>query len=237
MTVTNDPVVEQEMQDRPRPFGKLWVFLRYAFVASIIGDILLAVSNAYAFSWIKAVNDGAVYSMSEAEFIDLHQAILGGLYVIIYFACIVAYCRFYYRAMNNLKIVEAADLHISPFWTIGYFFVPFLSLWKPLVAVREIWRGSHDPANANVTVPAIIGWWWGFWLLGSLLDKVSWQMLLSSGALGEEMTNVERYLDSLMIDIGSALIAIIGAILVLRFSAQIKRAQEANILSSSVSPD
>lgn len=217
-------------QERPRPFSRLWPFLMYSFTAAILCEALLALSNAHAFIVFKSIAEGSSVSQINAAFVDLHQALIGILYFAVMIASVIAYCRFYYRAMKNLTIINAADLRMTPLWSVGSFFVPIVNLWKPLGAVRQIWRGSFDPATADVKVPAMIGWWWFFWLVSNWLGNISFRLGLQSGAFGSEIVDYDAYLGSLMIDMASAPFSIASAILVLRFSGRIKSAQDQNVL-------
>lgn len=218
----------------PRGFGKLWPFLRYSFLAAIISEAALTLSNAHTFFFFKAAIAGADVSVTEGAFVDLHQAIAGFGYLTILILSIVAYCRFYYRAMKNLTLVGAADLRTTPFWSVGTFFVPVVNLWKPLSAVRQIWRGSHDPETADVKVPAMIGWWWCFWIVSNILGNISFRLMARSGVFGEEILDYDAYLGSLMMDMISAPLTIAAALLVLRFSKKIMVAQAQNVLSDAM---
>ncbi len=220
-------------QERPRAFGALWPFLRYAFIASIIVELLLALSTTHMYIFLDTALAGGEVTIEEGNFVDLHQTIFARLYLFTFVVSIVAYCRYYYRAMKNLTAVNAAGVETTPFWAVGYFFVPFANLWKPLGAVRQIWRGSFDPAAADAVVPGMIGWWWFCWLASNFLGHISFRMQASAGAFGAELTNLELYMSALALNIISAPFSIVGAIIVLKFSRRIKQAQDGNILQAS----
>ena len=57
------------------------------------------------------------------------------------------------------------QVDITPGWAIGWFFVPFASLFKPFEGVSATWRATVAPADIpRVPVPSILRWWWGLWL-------------------------------------------------------------------------
>ena len=105
-------------QERPRAFGALWPFLRYAFIASIVSEVLYGLSCAHAYIVLKNIYDGADVSEASAGLVDLHQGLTSILYFIVMVVAIVAYCRFFYRAMKNLTAVNAAGLRTTPFWAV-----------------------------------------------------------------------------------------------------------------------
>jgi len=86
----------------------------------------------------------------------------------------IAFLMWIHRAHRNLPALRAGPLRYSPRWAVGYFFIPILNLIRPYQVMREIWRES-DPARlpapgddleaTKVSSAAIVGWWWGTFLL------------------------------------------------------------------------
>jgi len=75
-----------------------------------------------------------------------------------------------YRAMARARELTPT-LTITPGWAVGWFFVPVASLWMPYGVMTEIVEGSgvNAPAYAERT-RTLIGWWWGAWIVRSLLS-------------------------------------------------------------------
>ncbi len=62
----------------------------------------------------------------------------------------------------------------SPGWTVAWFFVPVLNLWKPYGGVRESWQATVNPSSPrSARVPSVMRRWWGAWLVSSGLSIVS----------------------------------------------------------------
>jgi hypothetical protein len=72
----------------------------------------------------------------------------------------------------------AAGLKYSPGWAVAYYFIPILSLFRPLQVMRETWKAS-DPAHAGgtawqaLTAPALLGWWWVFSIISEIGSRAS----------------------------------------------------------------
>ncbi|NOR62599.1 MAG: DUF4328 domain-containing protein [Rhodobacteraceae bacterium] len=50
---------------------------------------------------------------------------------------------------------------IRPGWAVGWYFIPFANLWKPFVAMKEIWNSSFSPALSPIApATALLGFWW-----------------------------------------------------------------------------
>jgi len=80
--------------------------------------------------------------------------------------------RWIYRARECLDALSAVGMRFSPGWSIGWYFVPFANLWKPFRAMAEIWKASQTPqAWKDQPTPGLLRWWWGLWLLVSLLGQ------------------------------------------------------------------
>jgi len=79
-----------------------------------------------------------------------------------------------YRAAKNVRALGATDLRSSPGWAVGSYFVPFVNLFVPFTAMREIWRASVDPGNwtAAPSTP-LLGWWWFLWLAAAISGQAA----------------------------------------------------------------
>jgi len=85
-----------------------------------------------------------------------------------------------YRMDKNLRAFGAEELQFRPGWVVGYFFVPIMNLYRPYQAMSEIWQAS-DPGPAACTKagrrpihpPALLGVWWGCWLLWNIIEGIA----------------------------------------------------------------
>lgn len=86
-----------------------------------------------------------------------------------------------HRAATNVRTFGQRNLQFTPGWCVGWWFVPFASLFKPLQAVKEVWRAS-DPETVggdgsawmgSPQAPSSFGMWWGFWIAGEVLNRIS----------------------------------------------------------------
>lgn len=128
------------------------------------------ISNAHGVGTMSRVLQGGILTASEANPADDRQFALGMLELGLILATGVAWLVWQHRAHANLWALEVPGLRFTPGWAVGWWFIPFASLWMPYRAVSELWRASE------VTLPQrgsrrkkqpLLGLWWG-----SLL--VSW---------------------------------------------------------------
>jgi uncharacterized protein DUF4328 len=106
--------------------------------------------------------------------VGLSQAGLG-------FVTGIVFLKWVYRAYKNIQGFGAEGLRFSPGWAVGYYFVPFLSLVRPVQVMSEIWRASQDPRNwLRRRGSWLIGTWWALFLLYSIVTQVSLELALES---------------------------------------------------------
>lgn len=107
--------------------------------------------------------------------------------------CGILFLCWIYRANANAQLL-GGGLSDSPGWAVGWFFVPFANLFKPFLAIKEIWLASHFGSNwVNGEATSMLRWWWGLWLTGGIVSyvgmiakdspRVSASLYLMSGVL------------------------------------------------------
>jgi Domain of unknown function (DUF4328) len=86
----------------------------------------------------------------------------------------IAFLKWIYRAYKNIKGFGAEGLRFSPGWAVGYYFIPILSLIRPVQVMNEIWRASDDPGNWRQKPGSwLIAGWWTLFLLYSGVTQIS----------------------------------------------------------------
>lgn len=99
---------------------------------------------------------------------------------------VVGFLKWVYRAHLNVRGFGAADMPYSPGWAVGWFFVPFLNLWRPVQMMGQLWRASRNPADwqAQPGTP-LLAVWWGLWLAAGLMGRVAFQLSLKAQSVAE----------------------------------------------------
>lgn len=116
------------------------------------------------------------YSLAEARANDVRQHFVALFTILVYLATVIVFCCWIYRANRNVRALGAQGLRISPGWAVGYFFVPILNWWRPYQAMKDLWRASKNPAAWDCVKPgAILGIWWGLWLVSNILGYAAMQ--------------------------------------------------------------
>ena len=112
---------------------------------------------------------------------DPMQGVVGMLQAGLGLVTGVVFLKWVYRAYKNIQGFGAEGLRFSPGWAVGYYFVPILSLIRPVQVMSEIWRVSQDPQNwLQRRGSWLIGTWWALFLLCSIATQVSLEIALDS---------------------------------------------------------
>lgn len=213
-----------------KPLTGLHGWLRGALIAYVVTDLISAVHNS-ALLWIYAsLESGVEFSDLQLKTFDALSGYAGmissWLFLASYVLAALMFCRFLFRAIRNLDLANARGDRMPASWAVIHNFIPFMNLWKPLQAMRQIWRGSLDPDLNRVDPPASMGWWWACWLVSNVIASVSFQISLRSGAFNGEITNFESFKVSLWLDVASSIISTVSCFCLLSIVKQITAAQE-----------
>lgn len=156
-----------------------WV--RYMLYAQIAFSFISIWSNLLEYQLLLDYQNGVYFSQANAvadgEVNDKRQQTIAIAYLVLFAVSGFLILRWIYRANENARQLGAQNMEYSPGWSIGYYFIPILTLWKPYQAMKEIWKTSHNPDDwATAKVGHIVGIWWFFWIANSMLGQATFRM-------------------------------------------------------------
>jgi hypothetical protein len=141
-------------------------------------------------------------TIAEAEANDARQGLIAILAIVAHLVTIVIFAMFLVRANKNARAVSGQSLEVTPAWMVWWFCIPFANLFKPYVAVREVWEHSKG------AVPPLFGLWWGAWVLSGILGQIVWRMTDPNDSIPELLSTDRVVLAGDVVDIASALLAL-----------------------------
>lgn len=175
----------------------LWISLG-ASVLSVLSDIMqvnLLVSGSF--------------SSTMAERNDLRQQVIAVLYLTAFIVTGVAFLKWTYRANLNCRGFGARDMEFTPGWSIGFYFIPIMNLYRPYQAMREIWTVSENPLDwQDEPGGPLIAWWWTLWLVSSVLGQVSFRLSIRAETIDALQVSTVASIISNIVDIPLNIIAI-----------------------------
>jgi Domain of unknown function (DUF4328) len=112
---------------------------------------------------------------------DPIQGIVGLLQLGLGIVTGITFLKWVYRAYKNIQGFGAEGLRFSPGWAVGYYFIPILSLIRPVQVMSEIWRASDDPRNWQGRPRTwLIASWWTLFLLYTGITQISVEIAIQA---------------------------------------------------------
>ncbi|MCL2872554.1 MAG: DUF4328 domain-containing protein [Betaproteobacteria bacterium] len=187
--------------------------------AQIVIGVIAVISSLFEYQVLLNLKNDAYASQELAEAAanasDIRQRLIGMIQILLYFTSAVLIAMWIYRANQNARQLGAEDMKFTPGWSVGWYFVPILDLWKPYQAMKEIWKASANPsAWKTQPVSSLLPWWWFFWIVSICLARVTYQLSSKEKEIEDGIVvNVISQLSDLSnITLTIILIAIIGKI-------------------------
>jgi hypothetical protein len=194
--------------------------LKLLFAAAVVLAIISLWSGLEEIELLKRIQDGRVFSEADAEASDARQAVLGGIYFLLWLITFIIFLRWTYQSNRNARFLGGNSLQYTPGWSVGWYFIPILGLWKPYLALKEIFKASHPDFGhewKNAPIPKILPLWWTLFILSIGLGQILFRMTLRAESLEELIDASQLMLVSDLVDIplsalGFALVATLGSL-------------------------
>lgn len=158
-------------------------------VVVLLGAELLLAMASMGSSLLQAellsrIKADAPYTQAEADANDLREMAVGLLAAGLAIISGIAFLKYLGRLNHNAQAMGATDLSATPGWTIGYFFVPIMNLYRPYQILQEIWKASvPEPGEWKEREGwTLLGWWWGVRLLDVVANQAVFRLSMAADA-------------------------------------------------------
>ncbi|MGD9581766.1 MAG: DUF4328 domain-containing protein [Vampirovibrionia bacterium] len=118
-------------------------------------------------------------------FYEALMSVIDGFQSMIFLLGGIIFLIWTYKACSNARILSEDTMKYSPGWAVGWYFVPIYSLWKPYLAMKEIWIESHKGVNKPINKTYLLGIWWTLWISSNILAQISFNTGLSDNIIVE----------------------------------------------------
>lgn len=136
---------------------------------------------------------------------------------------IVLYCVWAYRANKNAHALGAKNMEFTPGWMVGWYFIPFMNLFRPYQAIKETYQASDPESDAyswkQSPTPVLFGVWWAMWLISNFLGQAEFRMAMSDDP---NILGASRWVSLL-----SSFVGLLASVLVFQVIRTIHQRQEA----------
>lgn len=156
----------------PIRLGNVTVILIYLWLASEVAGVAAALGTIMVLGGFG----GPIAAQSQLELADTFTGVSAVATLIVFVAAGTAVLRWIYMTNRNGHAF-GDGLGITPGWSVGWFFVPFLNLYKPFEGVSETWRATvARDDGGTVPVPPLLRWWWGLWIATSIWGNIVFRL-------------------------------------------------------------
>ncbi len=210
--------IDQNMQSIPKnTYTSLNIMAKIVagvFFAYLVLAVVGFVFDEAQASLLNQVIGGGYVSDAEATVNDLRQALIGLVQLVVFIATAVVFLIWIYLASRNLRSFHAVDVRFTPGWAVGWFFVPFMNLFRPYQVIKEIWEESDPDTRTDPSMPykpsstAMVGWWWALYLVGNYVSYFAGTSILRGDTAEELLSATRFYQASAAIDIAGIIITI-----------------------------
>lgn len=211
--------IENEYKDA----SKLSTWVKYLLLAQILVAVISISSNFLEFQLLSDFQDN-VYTSEEESVADgiandERQMLVANIYLLVFIVSGILILRWIHRANYNARQLGAKYMEFTPGWSIGYYFIPIMLLWKPYLAMTEIWRASHKPQDwLAADVGSVLRVWWFLWLASNMLGQAVLRMSLRA-------VEIQDFININILNLLTDVLAIPLALVTLSIVNSIQKAQ------------
>ncbi len=211
--------------------SSLTKWVRYMLYVQVLVAITSLVSGFLEYQLLTDYQEGVYTSQEKAvadgDASDQRQQVVAIIYLLVFIVSGFLILKWIHRANYNARQLGAKSMEFTPGWSIGYYFIPLLTLWKPYQAMKEIWQASHNPSDWKLEkVSPMVGLWWFLWIASNMLGQVVFRMSTGAEELSELMNLniVTQASSALEIPLALVTLAIVNSI----YQTQIGAYESAN---------
>jgi hypothetical protein len=180
------------MESNFRDASGLTSWVRYMLYAQVVVALIAIGSNFLEYQLLSDYQNGVYTSqelaVADGEASDQRQRVIGLTYLAVFIISGFLILRWIHNSNFNARQLGAKEMEFTPSWSIGYYFIPILALWKPYQAMKKIWKVSHNPSNwQSENVSSLLWVWWFLWILTNILGQVIFRMSIAANELPELM--------------------------------------------------
>lgn len=114
-------------------------------------------------------------------------------------------------------------MRFTPGWSVAYYFIPILNLFRPYQVMREIWHVSGNPEKHKDQDEGspLLSWWWGLWLVSGFIG-----MALGNAVDASQVVHIDDLRRETWLSIVASLLAIPLCLVAIRLVKTIFARQE-----------
>ncbi|HEX9061166.1 MAG TPA: DUF4328 domain-containing protein [Clostridia bacterium] len=168
-----EPNFRQPVFNSNKILSKSILILTILFVTISLFSI---VADFFQFSLIADLKEGLHKELIDSN--DSRQGVIAILNLFILIPLMVVFYTWVNRSNKNLSALGVKNKIFSSGWSVGWFFIPVMSIYKPCQVMKEIWNESTRVKikidNYDYTKKAPSGTvvlWWIVWVIDTYFSS------------------------------------------------------------------
>jgi hypothetical protein len=179
-------------REAPKPLHGMawWAYSVLAF--AVLANVVFTVIALIYASKVQNQIDTQSLTLQQANDAENLFAVGSVIWLISLAAGAIGFLVWWYRAYSNLPGLTGHSRRFGRGWSIGAWFIPILSLFRPKQIGNDIWRGGDPNARGNeqwksLPVSPLVHWWWAIYLLAGFVGGVAGALLSSDPVLSNSV--------------------------------------------------
>jgi RNAse (barnase) inhibitor barstar len=150
-----------------------WVIVLLA--ACVLADVTALAAGWMQLNLLGRVAAGEEISDAEAEGNDSLYGTVGYTQLSLFIATATVWLLWLYWAYYNVTRGGKRLARFTPGWAVGWWFIPFMNLWRPYQIVTDLSLRSQDPElnPPEGSKDGLVAAWWGSWLLAGITGRLA----------------------------------------------------------------
>lgn len=200
-----------EIWDNSKRAKNLLIVFWIVIALTIIGII----SGYFELELLKSAQMGNYVDEKAATANDLRQGIIGIIQFVAYITSVVLFLMWFRRAYGNLHRVGLTYLKYNEPMAIWAWFIPIISLFRPVQIMNEIWTETQDQikkydTSYNVKNGALlIAFWWILFIISNIFGRYILKSAFKSNTIEELIESSQAMLISDIFQVVEALLVIL----------------------------
>jgi Domain of unknown function (DUF4328) len=214
----------EEVAGKTKANKKLSDFLVYAILVVVVCYAASIVSSIMQYELLIDIKNGEVFTKGVLLKNDNRVLIIGMVIIVAYLISAILFLVWFYTAYENLR-KRINNLEYSDGWSIGAWFVPIISLFRPFNIMSELNKKTDlILENREIKVEpnrkSLIGLWWGLFVTHIIVRY-------SAINAGFDVTSIDYYIYSTIGAVLSAVYGIVLGYITIKMIKNIARKEEA----------
>jgi hypothetical protein len=164
------------------------------YIGTLAAAIVIGIYEYYSYTHLPV----GYNSNEDILPVDIATGIIALVQMVLSIWLFIAFFRFLHRVSKNLRFKFQKEMKFTPGWTVGYFFIPILNLFKPYQAIKEMWTTANNNKPINA---ALLSNWWVLWLISNIVGRVVFKYTVKNWATYPDLHGTLLYIISDSIDL------------------------------------